>query len=290
LSKIDFSKGYEPIENGSQVQEKIHSFKHQLELIGGIDPETMEEYKKVKERHDFLDEQSGDLKQSIKSLEELILDLDQNIKKQFDEGFEKINTEFQQYFKILFNGGSGKLIKLKTEDEPKPEEVQKEINGSEMTEETTEADLSAVPEQAGHAEEEQEPEDWIDLKKLKRSTIYSGIDIQATPPGKKLQNINMLSGGEKAMTSIALICAIISNNPSPFVFLDEVDAALDEANSIRFAQIIEKLAQKTQFIVITHNRATMEKGNVLYGVTMGDDGISKLLSIKLEEGAQFVNR
>ena len=128
------------------------------------------------------------------------------------------------------------------------------------------------------------------MKKLKRSTIYSGIDIQATPPGKKLQNINMLSGGEKAMTSIALICAIISNNPSPFVFLDEVDAALDEANSIRFAQIIEKLAQKTQFIVITHNRATMEKGNVLYGVTMGDDGISKLLSIKLEEGAQFVNR
>jgi len=99
----------------------------------------------------------------------------------------------------------------------------------------------------------------------------------------------MLSGGERALTSIALICAIIHNNPSPFVVLDEVDAALDESNSIRFASIIDRLSKKTQFIIITHNRATMNQSHILYGVTMGDDGISKLLSINMEEAEKVIN-
>jgi chromosome segregation protein len=93
----------------------------------------------------------------------------------------------------------------------------------------------------------------------------------------------MLSGGERALTAIALICAIISANPSPFVVLDEVDAALDEANSERLAQILDDLSNKTQFIVITHNRASMKRANILYGVTMQSDGVSKLLSVKLED-------
>ena len=119
--------------------------------------------------------------------------------------------------------------------------------------------------------------------KLKFDSLDYGIEIVATPPGKKLSSINMLSGGEKALTAIALISAIIANNPSPFVVLDEVDAALDEANSIRFAEIIEELSDKTQFIAITHNRATMHQAKILYGVTMGDDGISRLLSVNFSE-------
>lgn len=111
----------------------------------------------------------------------------------------------------------------------------------------------------------------------------AGIDIQATPPGKRLKALNLLSGGERALTSIALLSAIMDVNPAPFVVLDEVDASLDEANTIRFAAILEELAQKSQFIVITHNRATMEKADVLYGVTMGDNGISNLLSVHLED-------
>ena len=107
-----------------------------------------------------------------------------------------------------------------------------------------------------------------------------GIDIHATPPGKKLKTLNLLSGGERALTSIALISAIMTVNPGPFVVLDEVDAALDEANTFRFANILEELSKLTQFIVITHNRATMEKA--VYGVTMGE-GISNLLSVHLEE-------
>ncbi len=111
--------------------------------------------------------------------------------------------------------------------------------------------------------------------------VEGGIEIQATPPGKRLKSVNLLSGGERALTSIALICAIMAVNPSPFVVLDEVDAALDEANSRKFADIIDSLANKTQFVVVTHNRATMNKANELYGITMGDDGVSQLLSVKL---------
>ena len=127
-------------------------------------------------------------------------------------------------------------------------------------------------------------------KFIKGEKVITGIDIKATPPGKKLKNINMLSGGERALTSIALICAIIHNNPSPFVILDEVDAALDESNSIRFAAIIEKLSKKTQFVLITHNRATMEQAHTLYGVTMGDDGVSKLLSINMADAEKVISQ
>ena len=111
----------------------------------------------------------------------------------------------------------------------------------------------------------------------------AGIDIQATPPGKKIQTVSMLSGGERALTAIALICAIISANPSPFVVLDEADAALDEANSERLAKILDDLSNKTQFIVITHNRASMRRASILYGVTMEENGVSKLLSVKLDD-------
>jgi len=111
----------------------------------------------------------------------------------------------------------------------------------------------------------------------------TGIEITATPPGKRNKAIALLSGGERALTSIALICAIISTNPSPFVVLDEVDAALDESNSIKFADIVASLADQTQFVVVTHNRATMEEGHTLYGVTMGEDGVSQLLSVKFED-------
>ena len=109
-----------------------------------------------------------------------------------------------------------------------------------------------------------------------------GVDIVACPPGKKISSVNMLSGGERAMTSIALICAIMTTNPSPFVVLDEVDAALDESNAHRFASIVKELSHRTQFIVITHNRYTMQQANVLYGVTMRDDGASQLLSVNLD--------
>ena len=119
------------------------------------------------------------------------------------------------------------------------------------------------------------------------SEEIQGIEISAQPPGKRIKDIAVLSGGERALTSVALICAILKINPSPFVVLDEVDAALDESNALRYAEILESLAHNTQFIVVTHNRATMTKSKLLYGVTMGEDGVSQLLSVELEKAVHY---
>ncbi len=242
------------------AQNKINRLKAQLEMIGGLDPEIESEYQKTQERFDFLTGQIDDLNKTIESLKKIIDELNQIIKKQMTASFSEINDYFQKYFKTLFNGGSAELVMTKEEIKPEGDEEPLVNNPA------------------------------INFFQEKNNTTYSGIEIHATPPGKKLKSINILSGGERALTSIALICAIISSNPAPFVVLDEVDAALDESNSIRFAQILSDLSHKTQFIVITHNRATMEKASLLYGVTMGDDGASKLISIRLEDSNNYISR
>ncbi|MFH0952201.1 MAG: AAA family ATPase [Patescibacteria group bacterium] len=248
---------------------EIQKVKHQLELIGGIEEGTAEEHKETNERYEYLEKQSNDLDESINNLEQVIVDLEETIKKRFDISFEKINKEFQRFFKILFGGGKSQLSLVKEVPLPEP---RPKLAGDDEDE-----------------EEEEEPEEEKPTKSVKQEKVITGIDIYASPPGKRLKGIRMLSGGERALTSIALICAIIYNNPSPFVVLDEVDAALDEANSRRFASILEKLINRTQFITITHNRATMERSNILYGVTMGADGVSKLLSMKIEDAEKVIN-
>jgi chromosome segregation protein len=253
-----------------KTREKIDSLKRQLDLIGGIDPGVENEYKETKERYDFFDTQSSDLEKAIHSLEEIVKELDINIKEKFDKEFKVISKKFEEYFKILFNGGNAKIIKVMEDD--KDEEDSTSDQDEEKNNKKDSRDILAKN----------------DIKRIKflkkhNATGLAGIEIQATPPGKKIKSISMLSGGERALTAIAMISAIISANPAPFVVLDEVDAALDEANSERLAKILDDLSHKTQFIVITHNRASMRRASTLYGVTMGDDGISKLLSIKLED-------
>ena len=277
--------------NARAAEEKIGAFKKQLDLIGGIDPEIEKEYLSTKERHDFLSEQAGDLARAIASLEKIIRELDVNIKERFDREFKIISAKFEEYFKILFSGGSAKIVKVMESALDEDQEAGGVPAGEEEAEETEGADAgSHIKEKYGSSEKVKNPaEDRIaGLNKIKflqkrNATGLAGIEIQATPPGKKIRSISMLSGGERALTAIALISAIISANPSPFVVLDEVDAALDESNSERLAKILDDLSHKTQFIVITHNRASMRRANILYGVTMQDDGASKLLSVKLEE-------
>ena len=126
-----------------------------------------------------------------------------------------------------------------------------------------------------------------ELRRARKEKILTGIEVLVNPPGKKIKHINALSGGERTLTSIALICAILNCNPSPFVVLDEVEAALDEANTARFVSIMGELSSQSQFIVITHNRVTMHAADALYGVTMGGDGVSKLLSVKIQEAEKY---
>lgn len=223
--------------------EQIHKLKHELELIGSIDPEIAREYPEVHERHEFLSSQTEDLKKSIKSLNKIIQELDQKIKHQFRSNFYQINHEFDRYFKIIFGGGKAKIVLQ--EQEEKVQETEEES--------------------------------------LKINSGATGIDILAVPPGKKIKNIESLSGGERALSSLALICAIIAINKPPFVVLDEVDAALDQENSFKFSKILKELRQNSQFIVVTHNQQTIEGADILYGITMGHDNISRLISLNLHK-------
>lgn len=258
--------------NVDRLKSEISELKSQLEMIGGIDPETEKEYEETQKRFSFLYEQTEDLNKTIKSLEKVIIELDTIIKERFEAEFKVISEKFNEYFKILFNGGNAKIFPLKE-------------NALADSEEGKKIENNAEGEQIALNKNAQSEKNIKLIKYLKKYNAIglSGVDIIATPPGKKISSVSMLSGGERALTAIALICAIISANPSPFVVLDEVDAALDEANSGRLASILDDLSNKTQFIAISHNRSTMRKANVLYGVTMESDGVSKLLSVKLDE-------
>ncbi|HBU06830.1 MAG TPA: hypothetical protein DEB09_01985 [Candidatus Magasanikbacteria bacterium] len=251
-----------------ETQQNIQKLKYQLSLIGGIDEEVVAEYEQTKERHDGLVMQLDDLKKAMADLETMIADLDEVMKKKRDKAFKQIKKEFSRYFELLFEGGKAEMTEIYGEVSDDTESME-EMEGTEI-------------EILDNNTEEQ-----VENKKSNKQKILVGIDVSACPPGKKIKNIQALSGGERTMTSIALVCAILHTNPSPFVVLDEVEAALDEANTLRFTKILQELSQQSQFILITHNRATMHAADALYGVTMGNEGISHLLSVKLGEAEKI---
>ena len=224
----------------------IQKLKYSLSLIGGIEESVVQEYEEVSQKYGNLNEKLEDLRKAVNDLDKLITELDSLMKQKRKKVFAQIKSEFSKYFSLLFGGGKAELI---------------EIYGREQDEEL------------------EEGEEHKSLGKR----ILQGIDIMACPPGKKIKNIQSLSGGERTMTSIALICAILRANPSPFIVLDEVEAALDESNSVRFTEILEDLASRAQCVLITHNRSTMNVSDLLYGVTMGGDGVSHLVSVNLEK-------
>ncbi|HBP01148.1 MAG: Chromosome partition protein Smc [Candidatus Moranbacteria bacterium GW2011_GWE1_49_15] len=242
-----------------KLEREISRLKIQMEQIGGIDPMIVEEYQETNTRFDFLTGELADLEKAMDSLREVIKEMDQKISQEFAQAFEQINAEFTKYFRIIFGGGNAHLVKLKVRSGGK-RKAKDEIEGEVSAEDAV-------------AEEDQDAREEL------------GIDIFACPPGKKITNLSMLSGGERSLTSLALLFAIIAHNPPPFAILDEVEAALDEANSRRFGKILQELSSHTQFVAITHNRETMRQASLLYGVTM-DDGVSKLLSVHLDQIGQ----
>ena len=216
-------------ENISLTQKKVNDLRKDIKELGEVNVNSIEEYKNVKQRYDFMCDQRLDLDETIKKLREIIFNMVSNMKIQFKEKFDIINQNFNVVFKELFGGGKAELV---------------------LTDEN--------------------------------NILESGIEIIIQPPGKKLQNMMLLSGGERALTAIALLFAILKINPSPFCVLDEIEAALDDVNVFRFADYLKKFVGSTQFLVITHRKGTMEAANTVYGVTMEEKGISKLLSMKLK--------
>ncbi len=222
----------------------LERLKIRLEELGvGATDDLLKEYKEAQERDEFLAKETADLESSVENLNSLVADMDAQLHEQFVAGIEKIATEFNRFFTLMFGGGEAKLERVKLKQ---------------TSEDDEEADQSLIEE---------------------------GVDLHVALPNKRVKGLQMLSGGERALTSIALIFAMSQVNPPPFIILDETDAALDEANSRRYGDMIEALAQKSQLVLITHNRETMSRAGILYGITMGSDGISKVLSVKFDEAA-----
>lgn len=220
---------FERPNNIATAQKRVNTLRNQIKDLGSINIDSIEEYKKTKERYDFMSEQRLDLENTVTKLRKIISDMTDTMQVQFKEKFALISKNFNEVFVELFGGGKAELI---LEDES--------------------------------------------------NILECGIDIRVQPTGKKLQNMMLLSGGEKAFTAIALLFAILKINPAPFCILDEIEAALDDVNVYRFAEYLKKFCKETQFLVITHRKGTMEVADTVYGVTMEENGVSKLLSIKLK--------
>lgn len=217
----------------TELSRSVKELRGRIAALGSVNIEAIEEYKQVRERHEFLTAQREDLLAARESLNGIIHEMDTIMSKRFKETFGRVNEHFAQTFHQLFGGGTAQLM---------------------LT----------------------EPDD----------VLQSGVDMMVQPPGKKLINYNLLSGGEKSLIGVALVLAIFQVKPSPFCILDEVDAALDEANVDRFADYIKAFKDKTQFVVVTHRQGTMEAADRLWGVTMEKNGISRLVSVKLSDDMQ----
>lgn len=215
--------------NLSWASRRCEELKSEIRAMGTVNVNAVEEYEKLSQRYEFLNNQVEDLNKSRESLTQVIAEIAEHMKQQFMTEFYKINENFNEVFVQLFGGGQAQLVLSDTEN-----------------------------------------------------ILESGIEIIARPPGKKLQNLMLLSGGERALTATALLFAILKMKPAPFCVLDEIDAALDDANVDRYASFLKEFAQTTQFIIVTHRKGTMEAADCLYGVSMEDSGVSKLISVKLE--------
>lgn len=243
-----------------ELHKKIERIKIRLEDIGGGNgAEIIKEYQETSERDAFLNKELSDLSESITSLRVLISDLKVKLDADFKDGVEKINKAFQQFFALMFGGGSAFLA---------------------VTVEHKRSRKATV----GDLDEEvvMDVGEDTDTDEFER-----GIDINVTLPQKKVKDLAMLSGGERSLTSIALLFAMSQVNPPPFLVLDETDAALDEANSRKYGSMLSTLSETSELIVVTHNRETMSRAHVLYGITMGADGSSKVLSIKFDEATGY---
>lgn len=214
----------------SKLYNELNTCKKAIKELGNINLDSIEEYREVRERYDFLTKQQKDLTDAIEQLNEVIKELEIQMKDKFVEEFSNIRVQFSHVFKKLFNGGSGDIYLENEED-----------------------------------------------------ALNSDIEITVQPPGKKLSKISLLSGGEKALTAIALLFSILKTRPTPFCVLDEIETSLDDLNIFRFSQYLKEFSKETQFIVITHRKGTMEYADTLYGAAMEEKGVTKLVSLRLSE-------
>jgi len=241
-----------------EMERKIFRLRGDLASIGEVDQALMKEAQDTEARYEFLLKESEDLTKAVNDLTGLMQELSEKIKNEFDKSLTKINDEFDKFFGLMFGGGTARLKVLK----PKIPAIDASSDEDDAATETvSDAD---------------EGEELFTFEKA------GGVEIEIKLPRKKVTSLDMLSGGERSLVGIAALFAMVSVSPPPFLVLDEIDAPLDERNARRFGEMLKEFSKSTQFVVVTHNRATMEAAEILYGVTLDEDGSSKVVSLKFE--------
>jgi len=248
--------------------------KIRLEDCGAVGGAVLDEYNQAKQRDEGYEKELGDLAAAEKSLREIMAELADKIESDFFGGVEKINEEFSKFFVSVFGGGKAELKMIKREKTIFP-----------RTKNTFEREEDAIFSLSDTTGESSENGILSSFK-----SEETGIEISVSHPKKRISSLEMLSGGERSLVAISLLFAMSQVNPPPFLVLDETDAALDEANSQKYALMLKSLGEKTQLIVITHNRETMRQADVIYGITMSADGISRLLSIKFDDAKEYAGQ
>jgi chromosome segregation protein len=240
-----------PDEEREALEQRIARLQRRREQLGPVNPLAQDEYAEALARVEELETQRADLETALRELQALIADTDREIRERFEATFEAAARNFEEVVSHLFPGGRGRLRLVAEDTGPRP------VLGD------------AEPQ----AEDEPEEEPLL------------GVEIELTPSGKSTKRLSLLSGGEKSLTALAFLFSVFLARPCPFYILDEVEAALDDLNIDRFLSLVRRYAGRAQFIVVTHQKRTMEAADVLYGVSMGDDGVSKVVSRKLPKAA-----
>jgi chromosome segregation protein len=247
-------------EERQTIERRLGNLRLRRERLGPVNPLAQREYEEALEHLEQMLAQREDTERALRELEGIIRDIDAEITRSFDQTFTATAENFEEMISHLFPGGSGRLRSV---------------------------DLRPVPESQGEGEDgegaEAEPEPEED-------EIQSdlGVELEVTPAGKRMRQMKLLSGGEKAMTALAFVFAVFLARPCPFYILDEVEAALDDANITRFLDMVRRFSDRTQFIIVTHQKLTMDAADVLYGVSMGGDGVTKVVSRRLPRELEAV--
>ncbi|MCW3019218.1 MAG: family ATPase, partial [Solirubrobacterales bacterium] len=248
------------------LQARVERLTRRREQLGPVNPLAQEEYSEALAHVEELETQRGDLETALRELRSVIRETDRQIEETFEQTFAAAARNFEELVGDVFPGGSGRLRLVREEQGPRP------VLGGQPLPAGEGADADAVE---AAAEAESEAEHGGEEEQL------PGVEIEITPAGKSTKRLTLLSGGEKSMTALAFLFAVFLARPCPFYILDEVEAALDDLNLDRFLTLLRRYAGRAQFIVITHQKRTMEAADWLYGVSMGQDGVSKVLSRRL---------
>ena len=242
-------------EERAEIDRRLERLDRRRAQIGPVNPLAEREYEEAREHVESLQAQREDTERGMRELEALIRDIDREIERAFEQTFEATAKNFEEMVEHLFPGGRGALRRVSLHPVRDPEAEAGEASGEEGDEE-------------GDEEGEEEREEL-------------GVEIEVTPAGKSTRKLSLLSGGEKSLVAIAFVFAVFLARPCPFYILDEVEAALDDANIDRFLQLIRRFSDRAQFVIVTHQKRTMDAADILYGVSMGGDGVTKVVSRRL---------